>query len=58
MGYLQHPATDSLPYPRGRNGTTGQAEPLKHKNRKANPKGWLFFFKSSTYPVVPVHLQE
>lgn len=42
MGYLQHPATDSLPYPRGRNGTTGQAEPLKHKNRKANPKGWLF----------------
>lgn len=45
MGYLQHPATDSLSYPRGRNGTTGQAEPLKQEKRKANPQGWLLFFK-------------
>ena len=30
----------------------------KQLKRKANPKGWLFFFKSSTYPVVPVYLQE
>ena len=45
MGSLQHLATDSLSYPRGRNGTTGQAEPLKQEKRKANPKGWLLFFK-------------